>query len=132
MLDYSRTDYPDCAALTSSVVWGGLCAKTGRGVVPAYCHDCQSRPSVPGGWFAVEIVKDPFPRATFRGMSVGTRAYVRARTDGYHCELFDGNYRHGVQLLSKEECRACLRLLERADARTQRRLNEAYTQSIYQ
>lgn len=132
MLDYSRTDYPECAALSSSVISGGWCAKRGRGVVAAQCHDCQRQPTKAGPWFEVEIVTDPFPTARFRAYSAGTRAYVRTCIDGYHCELFSGNYQHGAQLLSKAECRQYLRLVKRADERTQARLNEAYRQSLQQ
>ncbi len=132
MLDYNRTDFPECAALSSSVLGGGWCAKRARGVCAAQCHECQKTRSEPGSWFAVEIVSDPFPAERFRAYSAGTHAYVRAHPDGHNCELFDGNYRHSSMLLSKVACRQHLRLGQRADARTQNRLNEAYRQSFCQ
>ena len=132
MLDYSRTDFPECAALTDCKLGGGWCAKKARGVCAAQCHECQRAPTETGSWFLVEIMSDPFPRQTFRAYSAGTRAYVRSMPASDLNELFDGNYRHGAQRLTKRECRDHLRIVARADARTQSRLNEAYRQSWYQ
>jgi hypothetical protein len=85
-------------------------------------------------WFAVEIVAEfafTHDRWPLKGYNVGDRAYIRKRPDG-RCEVFQGNYLKGSQIASPEECRRCATLRGPVDESTQRRLDAALVQSLYQ